>query len=462
MNMKSNSILLSKELSFRREEKTFNINKNTKKDISFKEKIDSFAKNENKDKSYDSKANEKSKLDKSKGPDQTKIKKNNKEDKEIKKENIKESDEGLINQESLEKQDSNIQAYLLSLLDNKIKADEVTDQEPLNSMDMNLDLKDPDLALVEQTGGKELLNELKESSSQVIADKVDLKTEVKPEETDENLEGRIVLSREDGKKVLIEDMNPLEKENESLDKILGKSVLAIEEDSGETVENIETQRIDKNDEIEVKLSGESIKSKESTEKLDLKAEELITDKTKVEINDKSFLVDEKQETNTVKNPEQNIEKSESIDMKKNIQEIAEKMRFTINNQKNLIKINLKPKSLGELTMEIELVKNVLTAKIMVDNEKTKQLIQDNLYQLKDEIKDTALEIKSFEVFVGSGNDFSKHSRGQFNFNQFNKKNKNNENLKKALKKSESIDYMESPIANDGSNQYLEGSLNLLA
>lgn len=460
MNTKSNSIMLSKELTFKREDKAFNNTKKIKKDSTFKDKIDSFSKKENKENIYQSKVDDQPEMDRSKKQDQDKTSKKNEEDHEFKAKNTKDLDKSIINQQDIEYQDPKIQSYLMSLLNNKIEVDQVPDQETGDLIEMDIDLKDLGLVLIEQVDDKESTDKLKEISPQFLTEEVDLKSGLESEKTDTNFEGKISLSEEDIKKTLTDDIRPLEKETKALEKALKKPTLTIGEDNKEAIKNAGPQETNKDE--EVKVSDEATKNKESSQEFDPQTEELKVDKTKEEINDKGFQVDEKQEINTIKNPDQTIEKLESIDMEKNIQEIAEKMRFSINNQKNLIKINLKPKSLGELTMEIELVKNVLTAKIMVDNEKTKQLIQDNLYQLKDEIKDTALEIKSFEVFVGSGNDFSKHSRGQFNFNQFNKKNKNNENLKKALKKSESIDYMESPLAKDDSNQYLEGSLNLLA
>ena len=47
-------------------------------------------------------------------------------------------------------------------------------------------------------------------------------------------------------------------------------------------------------------------------------------------------------------------------------------------------------------MKIEVAKGAITAKIMVENQ-NKEIIEGNIIQLKEEIKDTGLEIKTFEV-----------------------------------------------------------------
>ncbi len=110
-------------------------------------------------------------------------------------------------------------------------------------------------------------------------------------------------------------------------------------------------------------------------------------------------------------------------------------------------------------MNIEVVKGAVTAKIIVENQRTKEIIEGNLIQLKEGIKDTGLEIKTFEVFVGNNSDFDKHSSGQFNLKQNNKKVK----LKSQDNKSVKV-YGEQPIENEGNinEEYFENSLNLFA
>lgn len=178
------------------------------------------------------------------------------------------------------------------------------------------------------------------------------------------------------------------------------------------------------------------------------------------VNDKSQFVLEKPEIKipTVENVE--TKESEPINKKQVMEHIVNKVKFDLNSNKNQIKMTLKPESLGEMVMEVEVVKNSLVAKIMVDNQRAKEIIENNLFQLKEGIKDTALEIKTFEVFVGNNSDFNKHDSNQFNFNKRSKKIKI-----KAEKENKNVGVYEDNIKVDRTNPLnlnSESSLNLFA
>ena len=165
------------------------------------------------------------------------------------------------------------------------------------------------------------------------------------------------------------------------------------------------------------------------------------------IMDKSKVVENKELTN--KNlPE--------VDKKELIDQIVNKAKFILDDNKQEIKIKLKPEILGELMLKMEVEKGSVLAKIMVDNYRTKELIEANLYQLKQDMKENGLEIKTFEVFVGSNNDFDKENRKEFDFNQKRGKLKiKNPKLKEIETYDESIKGNILPL-------YEEGELNLFA
>ena len=149
---------------------------------------------------------------------------------------------------------------------------------------------------------------------------------------------------------------------------------------------------------------------------------------------------------------------EAIDKKEILQQIVDNVKFSVQNSKNEIRIKLKPETLGEMAMNIEVVKGVITAKIMVDNYRTKEIIEGNLVQFKEQIKDTGLEIKTFEVFVGNNSDFDKQNPNQFNFNKENRRFKlKAQNSKSTINYSNQIE-----LDQDLESKNLDGSLNLLA
>lgn len=166
----------------------------------------------------------------------------------------------------------------------------------------------------------------------------------------------------------------------------------------------------------------------------------------------------KNEVITLRDNSVDLEKVEQIDKKDLLNQIVEKVKIDFQSPKNEIRIKLKPEILGEITMKIEVDKGAIVAKILVDNPKTKEIIEGNIIQLKEDIKDTGLEIKTFEVFVGNDGDLDKHSFNHFNFNQNNKKYViRSTGAKASLSYDENLNEASKDL-----KQYGESSLNLLA
>ncbi len=152
-----------------------------------------------------------------------------------------------------------------------------------------------------------------------------------------------------------------------------------------------------------------------------------------------------------------------VEPKEVVKQIVDQVKFDLSESKNEIKLTLKPEALGEMTMNIEVSKDGIIAKIMVDNYNTKEVIESNIFQLKEGIKDTGMEIKTFEVFVGNGSDFDQHESGQFNFNQNNKRLKIKNQNKRA--NSNFIEAYEDGTINENNEENqikLNGGLNLFA
>lgn len=177
----------------------------------------------------------------------------------------------------------------------------------------------------------------------------------------------------------------------------------------------------------------------------------------IEVDDETFITTGNKSIEFAKNDLVQLDKPDVIDRKEVIQQIVDKVKINFSEVKNEIKVTLKPEVLGEMTMNIEVIKGSVTAKIMVDNQRTKEIIEGNLIQLKEGIKDTGLEIKTVEVFVGNNSDFERHNQSGFR--------QNNKRIKiKSQDKKEITRYGEQPVEN-GSNSnevYSDSSLNLFA
>lgn len=104
--------------------------------------------------------------------------------------------------------------------------------------------------------------------------------------------------------------------------------------------------------------------------------------------------------------------------------MLEDIRYQMNHSKNQMKVQLKPRELGEMTLDLQIFRGSVVAKIFVENERAKVMIEQNLVHLREAFKDSGTEIKTVEVFVGNGTNFnlnqhnmanSKNSENQMNF-----------------------------------------------
>lgn len=150
------------------------------------------------------------------------------------------------------------------------------------------------------------------------------------------------------------------------------------------------------------------------------------------------------------------EKPQNIDTKEIIEQIVDKAKLAVDDFKQEIKISLKPEILGDVVLKMETAKEGITTKIMVDNYKTKELIEANLYQLKEEMKENGLEIKAFEVFVGTNEDFQKEKSREFNLNKKSKK------IKIKDEEVEEIKTYDNNVFQEMETIYGESKLNLFA
>lgn len=151
-----------------------------------------------------------------------------------------------------------------------------------------------------------------------------------------------------------------------------------------------------------------------------------------------------------------------VEPKEVVKQIVDQVKLDLSENKSEMKLTLKPEALGEMTMNVEVTKDGIIAKVMVDNYKTKEIIDGNILQLKEGIKGTGMEIKTFEVFVGNGSDFDQHNFDQSS--QFNLK-ENNKKLKIKATNNQGLKDYEDGIGErqvQGSSYNMEEGLNLFA
>ena len=332
------------------------------------------------------------------------------------------------------KEDTEVEEIVLveSIIDSEI----IIEKSNLNNLEELYDnplgeIVDESLILVNQDGDNEKvkLSTLKE---------VELREQVNPEEIRDLEELKVVQM-------------PIEQKK--LEKIEKMEEPSISEEVN-VVDNKDTTIKENLNEFENQEQSNNSKSEKEFELVERSIDEKGSN-----IEDKSFVPIVKDGVKFSVDKSTELEGQLPIEPKEVVEQIVQKVKFDLSENKNEIKLSLKPEALGEMTMNIEVAKDGVIAKIMVDNHRAKEIIEGNLFQLKEGIKDTVLEIKTFEVFVGSGSDFDKHSSGQFNLKQNSKKMRiKNENNKTIENYGEQL--VDDRI--NSINQYSESSLNLMA
>lgn len=280
---------------------------------------------------------------------------------------------------------------LLNLIGTKL--DVLIESENLQDLDLNLlskeltDKGNLSEILMSETG--DVLDKLKELIQKDSNIKVDFK--------DKDI------------KTAEETLNEIETSN------LGKEVnLNLETDKKESpIENEDEKELDVKVKRVISENKENPEIKEET-KVETKSSEGIRTDINTEVRGKSNMVID----SVVNNPTEVEINEEDV-----IKQIADKIQFNIGEETSEIKLSLKPKILGDMIMNLEVTKGEIVAKVFVDNYKTKQIIEANLVALQEEIKDTGMEIKTFEVFVGSNTDYEQPDQGQSSFFSKNKKNR---------------------------------------
>lgn len=102
------------------------------------------------------------------------------------------------------------------------------------------------------------------------------------------------------------------------------------------------------------------------------------------------------------------EKPFIIDKESIFEQIVEKIKVDID-KTDEIRIKLKPDFLGEISLKISAEKGIITAKAYVENFNIKELIESNLDNLRDNMKEMGINFEALDVSVGKDSDFQKNN-----------------------------------------------------
>jgi flagellar hook-length control protein FliK len=85
-----------------------------------------------------------------------------------------------------------------------------------------------------------------------------------------------------------------------------------------------------------------------------------------------------------------------------INQIADRLHGAVRSGITEVRVQLRPESLGEVQMRIRMEGDVVVARIQVESQQVKQIVESNLQSLRDSLAQQNLTCGSFEVNVGNG------------------------------------------------------------
>ena len=85
-----------------------------------------------------------------------------------------------------------------------------------------------------------------------------------------------------------------------------------------------------------------------------------------------------------------------------IKQITEHIKTDIKVNVNEVKITLHPESLGELSLKISMEQGIVTAMFVAENQRVKEIIESNMNQLRDALKESGVDVGALNVSVSSG------------------------------------------------------------
>lgn len=318
--------------------------------------------------------------------------------------------------EELEGINEQIVAIILNLIElNKtnemenvevIEEDAVQLLEELESFVMNSNV---DLEISEEN--IELLKNVTDNLTKVKDLVLDSENEF-VKQLDENIVSKLetqILELEEKLKPVMNKIPSLEVKNEMLTKV--ESEEKEELDNTKAISTDEEIIFEKKEIPEIKVEEKTEVPEEKLEENKLNTSDSFEELSS--INTKTEQIFDKKVDNII-NKEIEVPKEEVL------KQIIDKGKAIIDSEKSEIRIKLKPEILGDLVLKVELEKGAVVAKAIVDNYRVKELLEANIYQLKEGLEKQGMEIKAFEVQVGSNSDFEKQNR-QNTFNNSKKK-----------------------------------------
>lgn len=129
---------------------------------------------------------------------------------------------------------------------------------------------------------------------------------------------------------------------------------------------------------------------------------------------------------------------EFLEPKMVLDQIVERIKVSVIEEEAQMNIQLKPEHLGKLSMEVISKQGTMTARFTVESERVKEMIEQNLQDLKEVLEARGLIIEGLEVAVGQ------HQQENDQTNQKPRSNKNISDIIDSIMNEDLLDEPEAP------------------
>lgn len=93
-------------------------------------------------------------------------------------------------------------------------------------------------------------------------------------------------------------------------------------------------------------------------------------------------------------------------------QVSMKIKLMSGENKQEVEMNLKPDSLGKLSLKIVHERGEVLAKFTAENQQVKEILESNMQLLKDALENSGLAVQNLSVSVGDNNTSSKNNEGK--------------------------------------------------
>jgi len=144
-----------------------------------------------------------------------------------------------------------------------------------------------------------------------------------------------------------------------------------------------------------------------------------------------------------------------------VRQIVEQAEMTWQDGDQVIEIKLKPDSFGELQIRLTKSNDGITAQIRTDNSQTSHLLNNQITQLQESLKNKGLIFAQIDVqFIAAGSDLA--SRQQSQSNQAEQQKSQTRRSNNSITRSAGLSATESAAASSGTAWTRAGKIDFMA